>query len=112
MKLETSSENGNVKLKLKTKKMEVEDSSRLESTHLCENSEICHSKSDELSSLSSSIKVKVSEESFEKNKSVTDEDKAKSMGLTKLSLADPKLESLKVVSRVRTRSMSRKRNPS
>ena len=99
-----------MKLKLKTKKMEVEDSSRLESTHMCEDSEICHSKSDELSSSSFSLKVKVTEESFEKNKSVTDEDLEKSMGLTKLSLADPKVERLKVVSRVRTRSMSRKRN--
>ena len=32
------------------------------------------------------------------------------MGLTKLSLADKKIETLKATSRVRTRSMSRKRN--
>ena len=108
MRLETSSENGNVKLRLKTKKM---DSSRLENTQLCEDSANCHSKSDELSSSSSSVKVIVeTEESLENDKNVSKEELNNTMGLKQLSLADRNLEKLKVDSRVRTRSMSRKRN--
>ena len=117
LRFENTSENGNVKLKLKTKKMSSRDNSSLESTHLCEDSSRCNSISTDLASKLGEDESEESDKQkvFDKVKVIAENDtdtkkEDLNMGLTKLSLADKKIETLKATSRVRTRSMSRKRN--
>ena len=117
LRFENTSENGNVKLKLKTKKMSSRDNSSLESTHLCEDSARCNSISTDLASKLGEDESEESDKQkvFDKVKVIAENDtdtkkEDLNMGLTKLSLADKKIETLKATSRVRTRSMSRKRN--